>query len=219
MEQVTLDSIRQIVEKATWDSPAAYVVLAIAVLGPALTAFLGAYFKKRAETAALADDLEQIKNQLSETTRVAEEVRTAIGFQDWHARESLRLRREKLEEIGQKLVSSHREIRAWWAIASAGGMVDHATPYVALDGLEVLVPLYFPTLRAKFGPYSIQASKVIALGFELNRQAIQATREEERQAIFLQANQVLDFEFPILHTAISDLRRAIHNEMALLVDL
>ena len=217
MAPITLDDIRMVVEQATWSSSRAYLLLALAIAGPAFGAFIGAYFKKKGETAALKSDLAEIKSQLAETTKVAEEVKTSIGFADWHARESLALRRAKLQEISEKLSASHREIKTFWPKAAAGVIDERQTPYAALDSLEALVPLYFPRLIESFGPYSIQASNVIAIGYRMISGKSVATTREELDRLNMEAARCLEFEFPILATAAHDLKNAIRCEMSGLV--
>lgn len=157
MAGASLDEIRQIVEQAVWDSPHAYVLLLIAFAAPALGAFLGAYARKRGETAAIKTDLERIKSQLAATTRVAEEVKASIGFEDWHARESLALKRDRLEEF-YRVVWDHELIfMPWWQHMSFDKQGQRPqSGERELARLRTLAALYFPHLQALATQYSIK---------------------------------------------------------------
>lgn len=201
MDQVTLDSIRQIVEKATWNSPAAYVGLAIAVLAPAFTAFFGAYLKKRAETAAIKDDLDEIKEQLVETTRVAEEVRTAIGFQDWHARESLALKRTRLEELYEQIWLNEEELSIWWRHRALGMDGDPPkSPSAGIARIGGLASLYFPTLKQPAFAYSTAATAFMSSGLDFALQ-MHDSGPEQQEVVLDSAKAHYLREYPSVHAA------------------
>lgn len=76
-----------------------YAVLAcLTVILSAAGAFLGAYFKKRAEHAALEADFDDVKKQLSATTALTESIKTDIKHLAERSEKLRWLKQEKLEE-------------------------------------------------------------------------------------------------------------------------
>jgi hypothetical protein len=61
--------------------------------------FATSYLKKRGETFATKADMKEILRQLSVTTRLTEEVRSAVSLADWTTKEWQTIRRLKLEEL------------------------------------------------------------------------------------------------------------------------
>lgn len=64
-----------------------YTWAVLLVVGSAVGGFFGAYLKRRAENLATKDDFDEIKRQLEETTRVAEEVKRSINDRGWIAQQ------------------------------------------------------------------------------------------------------------------------------------
>lgn len=76
-----------------------YAVLAcLTVILSAAGAFLGSYFKKRAEQAALEADFEAVKKQLHLTTALTESIKTDIKHLAERSEKLRWLKQEKLEE-------------------------------------------------------------------------------------------------------------------------
>lgn len=198
MAPVTLAEIREIVEQANQHSPLAYLLLCIAVAGPAFTAYLGAYFRKRADTAAIQADLGRIKDQLRQTTTVAEQVKAAVGFQDWHERESLALRRQKLEELAELAAVSHRQMRDWWVHAAAGALSAKEPPHTAMDRMNVLTSLYFSTLEKPMQAFLMQLMTLASEGQKIYGRRLGSASEEELADITKEANAKMGTEFPQL---------------------
>jgi hypothetical protein len=73
-------------------------VLALVFLGVVIGSFLGNYAAKRGEVQAARADRKEILDGLRETTKAAEEVRSAVSLGEWTERERRTLRRTKLEE-------------------------------------------------------------------------------------------------------------------------
>lgn len=217
MAPVTLESIREIVDQANRFSPGAYVLLAIAVLGPAVAAFFGSYAKKRGETSAIKTDLADIKEQLRQTTLVAEQVKAAVGFQDWHERESLALRRQKLEELGELAAITQRQMRDWWMHTAAGILNEKPTPRAQMDRLTVLASLYFPSLERLTIEYVLQLLKIAELGQKLITRWIDSSNEQERDMICRDASDQQERQFPLLSNRYESLHGQIVKEMKLMI--
>lgn len=90
----------QVVQQGLLSNGLFYAVLfALSLVSGAIGAYLSKYFGKRGETAATKADFDEITRQLKETTKVSEEVRSAVSHADWVAREWKTIRRIKLEEL------------------------------------------------------------------------------------------------------------------------
>lgn len=85
------------------------VLLALSLVSGVIGAYLSKYFGKRGETAATKADFDEILKQLQATTKISEEVRSAVSHADWVAREWKTIRRIKLEE----LVNSAMSVSDW----------------------------------------------------------------------------------------------------------
>lgn len=199
MEPVTLESIRAILDQANKWPPGAYVLAAIAVFGPAATAFLGAYAKKRGETSASKHDIELIMEELRRTTRVAEEVKAAISFRDWHTRESVALKRNKLELLYDCVWLHDDEMSIWWKHRALGlDGTAPATPSAGIARIVGLASFYFPTLKAPALTYASAASGFMGLALDFARRLHESTPEEQ-VAIFTKAKDVYVQEYPAVH--------------------
>lgn len=107
--------------------------------------FATSYLKKRGETLATKTDMQEILRQLSETTRVTEEVRSAVSLADWSAREWRTTRRLKLEE----LLSSAYLLDQWLDLQRSKWLHDKtiSSDEAPLKRLKLLTTLYFPELQ------------------------------------------------------------------------
>ncbi|MNL25909.1 hypothetical protein D3C87_1474110 [compost metagenome] len=106
--------------------------------------FLGAYLKTRATNAAMADDLEAIKQQLRETTDTAETIRAQIGKRG----ELHTLRIKKLEELMEAFITADTVCRNLFQNLM-GETVTSSKIDDNMDHLLMLSKFYFP----KFEPY------------------------------------------------------------------
>lgn len=123
------------------------LLLAIGIVASAAGTWLAAYFKKRAETYATKADMQELLGQLKSTTRVTEEVRTAVSHADWAAREWRATRRIKLEE----LLTSVYELGHWLDAQQSKWIYKEPTAFDKSpnDRVNVLASLYFPELRGE----------------------------------------------------------------------
>lgn len=109
--------------------------------------WLASYLKRRGETFATKADMQEILRQLSETTRVTEEVRSVISQADWAAREWRTTRRLKLEE----LLSSAYSLDQWLDLQRSKWVYDEAVTAdeAPMERMKLLAMLYFPELQAE----------------------------------------------------------------------
>jgi len=123
------------------------LVCGLSFVAGAAGQFIASYLKKRGETLATKTDMEEILRQLSETTRVAEEVRSSVSQADWAAREWRAIRRLKLEE----LLSSAYSLDRWLDVQRSKWVHNEpvASDEAPLDHLKLLAALYFPELKTE----------------------------------------------------------------------
>ena len=140
--------IRRVMEgQATAQWQSLMLLILVAAVFSAVAAFLGAYFKSKGEIAAKAADLSKILHELQATTNVVQQIKQEIEFGDWRRRESLRTRREKLEDL---LISAyeldrysdkHRE-----AVVFGSGTYGESS---GIGKIKCLQSLYFPGLEGE----------------------------------------------------------------------
>jgi hypothetical protein len=121
------------------------MMLCIAVVGGAAGYWSAPYIKKRAETAALKADLDEILRQLAETTKTTETIRAAIAQGDWAQREWRSTRRLKLEALLTSVYSLDL-----WLDSQQGRWMNGTDPkddQRPMDTMKLLGALYFPDLK------------------------------------------------------------------------
>ena len=124
------------------------LVCALTLIASAAGNWLGSYIKKRGETFATKADMQEILKQLHDTTRVTEEVRSAVSHADWVAREWRTTRRLKLEELLSTAYSIDRWLdsqKSKWVVHDMAVESDSAP----MDRLKIIAALYFPELQAE----------------------------------------------------------------------
>ncbi|BEP93242.1 hypothetical protein GmRootA79_16260 [Acidovorax sp. A79] len=137
--------VADILSQAIFSNYKTYALLgAFSLLNLLASSFFGGYWKKRGETLATKADFKTLETQLTATTRVAEEVRSAINQADWAAREWNALQRTKLEEYlltTHELDTSFDGMRNRWIYQS-----DEDEAQGLDKRLSMLAALYFPML-------------------------------------------------------------------------
>jgi len=123
------------------------LICGLCLLASAAGFWLASYFKKRGETFATKADMQEILRQVSETTRVTEEVRSTISQADWTAREWRTTRRLKLEE----LLASAYSLDLWLDLQRSKWVFNEVvkSDEAPMERLNLLATLYFPELRAE----------------------------------------------------------------------
>ena len=108
-------------------------------------AFFGSWASKRAEVQAARDDQKEILAQLRDTTRTAEETKTAVAFGDWSERERRTVRRTKLEEM---MILAFKT-RDWLALEINRLIHEQEVPQTPSPQrtMRMLGVLYFPELQ------------------------------------------------------------------------
>jgi hypothetical protein len=156
------------------------LLISLAVLTTILSASLEGRGKKKGETAAIKEDLEEIKRQLAETTKVTKTVETAILRGDWIQREKNILGRTKLEAAMRAAFTI-----VGWARDNAPsfhetGRLEHSS---AIDDFRMLTKLYLPEMKAETAAVLSEYAKFVQLiaNIKLELIGIQ-TKIQEAQA-------------------------------------
>lgn len=119
------------------------VSLAILVVVAGAGSFFGAYLKTRATNAAMADDLEDIKRQLRETTATAETIKSQIGKRgELHS-----LRIKKLEDLMEAFLIACEFYRGQFESMLLENAVLDTDPTPHQRAIA-LAKFYFPELDA-----------------------------------------------------------------------
>lgn len=148
MDPKTIEMLRQIAIDASQNAlVGAWWFWLILFVAPAIGAWIGGHFKKRGETAAIRRDLDEIKDQLAATTRVTEDIKAKISFDDWWKKETLTIRRNQLEKIMSAVFRADDAIHNWWVNASGSEDSFPEIPRASLQELASLVSLYHPELK------------------------------------------------------------------------
>jgi hypothetical protein len=103
------------------------------------------YLKKRGEILATKADMAEILRQVSETTRVTEEVRSSVSLAEWVSREWRTTRRLKLEELLSTAYKLDQYVDA--SIDKWINQKDVIVSDVPSERMQMLGTLYFPELR------------------------------------------------------------------------
>jgi hypothetical protein len=121
------------------------LMLALALVSAAGSAFLTSYYQKRGENFATKADFENILEQLEETTRLSEEIKADIEAKYQEEAGRKYLLREKLE----LLMSETYELEAWLEQARSNAFNKELpnTNESPLAKMEMYQTIYFPELK------------------------------------------------------------------------
>lgn len=113
--------------------------LAIMLVVAATSAYTGSYLQGRGGNAAIADDLQAIKNQLSETTRTAESIKSEISKRS----EINTLRIRKLEELMEQFFVLEGQLSQ--AVQQVRELPSHPViGRLSMAKAKMLAGFYFP---------------------------------------------------------------------------
>lgn len=117
----------------------------------AVSAFLGAYLKVKAENFATREDFEKIIEQLKIQVAATEQIRSDVSFNNWKNQEKNSILRKKLEELVgyafelRKIARDDIEKLGRDLHTSASTSFDSESE--AILKMEMLSLLYFPELK------------------------------------------------------------------------
>lgn len=146
------DLAQSILDKTFIDDWYFYLILfCLSLLGAFFGAFLRGYGKEKAKYSAIESSLETIRKQVSETTKVSEEIKRDIELQVWRAKERQALRREKLEAYITTiyLVRDNNHLKMQNSLLKGNRSFDEA----AWNKANMLQKLYFPELSTEHNQF------------------------------------------------------------------
>lgn len=208
-ETVLKDVALQIVQQGLLSNWRFYaILLALSLVSGAIGAYLSKYFGKRGETAATKTDFDEIIRQLAKTTEVAEQVRSAVSYADWTAREWKTIRRIKLEELVQSAINvkhwAEQQCAAWRENFFSDQAENKKTRELACPAEQVAMisTLYFPSLQKESEKlYQVSCKAIVWLAnktHEINnavslQESISAI-ETNRCELWMQKETVAEWE-------------------------
>jgi len=127
------------------------ILLGVSILGAFFGSFIRGYGNEKAKYSAIESSLETIKKQVSETTKVSEEIKKDIELQIWKAKEKQSLKREKLEEYVTTiyLVRDNNHLKMENKIFNSNNAFDDHT----WNKANMLQKLYFPELLVEHNEF------------------------------------------------------------------
>lgn len=106
--------------------------------------WLGGFFAKNAEFAAIKANFDDMKTQLSETTNLAKGIEIRLSHRDWTMREYKTLRRTKLEELMTSVYLTERWLELHITVAISS--LSEEPPESPINNVLMLSNLYFEEL-------------------------------------------------------------------------
>jgi len=169
--------------------------LALTIVGASGGSFLYSYLSQRGKNYATKQDFDDLTEQLKETTRVAESVRSDIAHADWTAREWKALRRVKAEEFVlelQRVIERYREMTEQY-------LFRDMKRYESLETRTAMIAqLYFPEALP-------QTMRFCALSAEGVHLLLDIRQEMNRANETIEFSSVRARRLPEVHTLNDDL--------------
>lgn len=138
------------------------VWIALAGFCGAVGAFVGAYLRRRGETYAAKQDLEEVLRQLRLTTDIATRIRAEIEHADWRKRELISIKRTKAEALLMAIQKAKVRIEEVSKQVLFGEQDDVPSDFG--DESTMLTILYFPEIGSEglvFGAHCSFISKTL----------------------------------------------------------
>lgn len=120
------------------------MLLCFLVIATAVTPYISKYIKNRGKVFATKADFDDIKRQLTDTTRLAEQIKATVSHTEWTKREYKRLKRTTLEELLKNVYALDH-----WHAAELDSKVFMHPPHnliTTMKTINMLAGLYFPEL-------------------------------------------------------------------------
>ncbi|MBV9345914.1 MAG: hypothetical protein JO341_10490 [Gammaproteobacteria bacterium] len=186
MDHTQLEALARAVAAQNAYQQLAYFIalLALSFIGTALGSLIGSYMAKRGEVAAQRAARQEILEGLRQSTKVSEEVKSAVSLREWSARERTALRRTKLEEMMLMACRTHD----WLALelSRVGDPTIAETPSPQ-PMMMTLGKLYFPQLKDKLRAFEKAADAYASTLGKLRLEANAARNRNAHNAALAQA--------------------------------
>jgi len=147
----------------------------------AIGAYLSSYIGERGKIAAIKADFDEIIRQLKKTTKISEQIRSAVSHADWAMREWKTIRRTKLEE----LVNHAMSVKDWSKnmLSEYGNIVENKGgifPDFPADKSLTICVLYFSDtqtqLTQKCESLLVESANMYSLISEARKQSREKNR-------------------------------------------
>ncbi len=147
--------------------PLYLILLALVIISSAVGAFIGSYFKKRAELYAIKLEQSEILKQIKKNTEATEKIKNDIEHGIWKEKESIKLKSLKLEEFlnnVHKLQCAHDDMTSDFL----NGKTVNISNYPVLEltsNLSMIQKLHFSALEEEFKEFLAILGKLQPLSF------------------------------------------------------
>lgn len=120
-------------------------------------AFFGRYLGIKATNLATKEDFTGLQNQLDQSTRLVEAIRSEIARKDWAEREWAAIRIRKIEELLSSLYVCEEYLNKMHRTSISGKLFEDASPF---DHSGVIAEAYLPELSLLVSQYTMQCRKI-----------------------------------------------------------
>jgi len=121
------------------------LIIGLSLVGSYIGNFINSYAKKRGENLATKADINEIKTQLSSTTKITEEIKNDIQHQVWRKQQIETIKRNKLEEYLQYIYIAQESLSK--DMKNQYFKTTEIIDSHALSKATMLQKLYFPELK------------------------------------------------------------------------
>lgn len=118
--------------------------LTVGFLGSYGGSYVKGYASEKSKNKAISSDLEDIKKQLKETTKITEQIKTDIEHSMWRKKAIEAVKREKLEEYFTFIYSGKEALHDQMLVAFFRD--ERSVDRHALNKADIIQKLYFPEL-------------------------------------------------------------------------
>lgn len=121
------------------------LIILLGSIGGYIGNFINSYAKKRGENLATKADMNEIKSQLTSTTKITAKIKNDIEHQVWHKQQIETLKRNKLEEYLQFIYIVQEDLSK--DMNNKYFNTNESIDVHAMNKATMLQKLYFPELE------------------------------------------------------------------------
>ena len=180
------------------------LIVCISIIAGSATAFIASYLKYRGKQYATKADFEQILNQLKQTTKVTEDIKSDINAKSQDHNNLKILAREKLESI----MSQSFELELWLEKARSSAL-NAKPPDISespIAKIEMYQAIYFKEVKNEVLALQIVYHPMVEFILDLAVNSINGN-------VHMDTNDLKELHVPIIE-ALSQLRAALIDKYA-----